>query len=283
MKKAFSLLPVIPDVVYGHFWGKAYCGYGFAKKHHIPLFVASGESSITQVSGYSLHDKSFHDYVAGVICVSTKNKQESIKLGITSEDKCIVIPNAVNNKAFFLQDKIQCRKKWNFPLNAFIVAFVGWFNQRKGSRRLAEALNQIADDNVYSIFVGNGSEESDCKNILFKGNENLCSLLNCADVFVLPTLQEGCCNAIIEAMACGLPVVSSNRPFNWDVLNDKNSIMVDSESIDEIAEAICRLKNDGTLRENMAKNATESARLLDIRVRAGKIISFMEEKMKSST
>ncbi len=59
-----------------------------------------------------------------------------------------------------------------------------------------------------------------------------------SDVFVLPTTAEGCCNAIIEAMGCGLPIVSSDRAFNYDILNEENSILVDPESVDEIDNAI---------------------------------------------
>ena len=79
--------------------------------------------------------------------------------------------------------------------------------------------------------------------------------LNAADVFVLPTLHEGCCNAVVEAMACGLPVISSDLPFNWDVLNKGNSIMVNPNSINEIRDAIVEMRDNNVKRMQLSQGA----------------------------
>ena len=130
------------------------------------------------------------------------------------------------------------------------------------------------------IFIGKGQEETDCKGIIFKGalpHDEIPRYLNCADAFVLPTLAEGCCNAVIEAMACGLPIISSDMEFNWDVLNADNSIMVDPENVDEIANAIAELRDNSEIRKEMSKVALHTAANLTIRIRAEKIAEFMEE------
>lgn len=279
LKKAFKMLPVVPDVVYAHFWSSAISAYDFAKKNDIPLFVASGESSISK-SLYNISDQAFFcNYISGVICVSKKNKDESVSLSLASNDKCVVIPNAIDEKKFYKMGKKECRRKYDYPENAFIIAFVGWFNNRKGSNRVSEAIKKLNNPNIYSIFVGNGPDEPACPNILFKGNvkhADICPLLNCADVFVLPTLAEGCCNAIIEAMACGLPVISSNLPFNDDILDDENSIRINPNSVDEIAFAINKLYNDIQLREKMTEASLKKVSDLTIDKRASSIMHFIE-------
>ena len=104
-------------------------------------------------------------------------------------------------------------------------------------------------------------------------------LLNAVDVFVLPTLAEGSCNAIVEAMACGLPVVSSDLPFNDDVLNSKNSIRINPLSIEEIRQAINILK-DEKKRDELAINALETAKELSIDMRARKILDFISKNIE---
>ena len=94
---------------------------------------------------------------------------------------------------------------------------------------------------------------------------------------MLPTLAEGCCNAIIEAMACGLPIISSDLQFNDDILNEKNSIRIDSNNIDQIADAIRYLKDNPKVRETMSAASLEKAKELDIKNRAKKIIQFIRE------
>src|SRR5699024_7768166 len=141
------------------------------------------------------------------------------------EDKIKVIPNGFRPERFYPRSKIESREKFGLPKDKFIVAFVGSFDHRKGSRRLDEAVDQL--DSVYSIYAGKGEMPPQSTKCLYQNtvnNEDLPYFYSAADAFVLPTLNEGCCNAIIEAMACGLPIVSSNRPFNDDILDESCSI-----------------------------------------------------------
>jgi len=70
-------------------------------------------------------------------------------------------------------------------------------------------------------------------------------------VFVLPTLSEGFSNATIEAMACGLPIITDNGSHMDDVVGDKTAIRVDSESVEEVTLAIKKLKDNPKLREKL--------------------------------
>ena len=283
LKRAFRKLAVKPDAIYGHCWSSAYEGYDYAKKNNIPLFVATGESEIGKMFSLKPDQKSFSEYVSGVICVSSKNQDESIALGLTTAEKCKVFPNAINADLFKEMGKKQCREELGLPQDVFIVAFVGWFNNRKGPLRVSEALKQIKSTVVYSLFIGKGEQDPNVENILFKGavpHEKVPVYLNAADAFVLPTLHEGCCNAVVEAMACGLPIISSNLPFNWDVLNENNSIMVNPNNITEIADAIISLRDDVEKRESLSRGALEMAKALTIEQRAKGIMEFIETKIK---
>lgn len=280
LKFFFMRHKLSPDICYCHFWSSGYALLPFAKKKKIPLFVATGESVIKNLFSSRFGVKKLRDYVKGVICVSSKNKDESIALGLTTEDKCVVIPNAINSSVFYKKNKQEVRRGFGISEDAFIVAFVGWFIDRKGPQRVAQALDKVGG--VNSFFIGKGELDPICEGILFKGSlphSEIPTYLNAADVFVLPTLHEGCCNAVIEAMACGLPIVSSNLPFNWDVLDNTNSILVDPNNVNEIADAIKTLKLDKLKYKRLSEGALEKAKNLSIDLRAKAILKFCEGKV----
>lgn len=285
VKRAFNKLKEKPDVCYGHFWQCIFSIYPLSKEAGIPLCGASGEED---VSYYIDKSEAFIQevgrYVSGVISVSTKNQQECLSLKLVTEDKSIVIPNAIDQTLFRKLDKKQCRKEFGISDDDFVVVFVGQFMPRKGTLRLDKALKNIGDKKIKAVFIGSGLEDPSYEGIIHKGrvaHDDVPKWLNAADVFVLPTLNEGCCNAIIEAMACGLPVVSSNLPFNWDVLDENNSIMIDPNNVEEIASAIKELRNDPDKCENMSTSAAKTAEGLTIDKRAERIIGFINKQISN--
>lgn len=283
VKRAFRKIRKKPDICYGHFWSSIYSIYPLAQEHGISLFGASGEENV----GYYIHKseafkKDVRDYLSGVISVSSKNQQECLELNLVERDKSIVIPNAINQSLFHELNKAECRKKIGVTGNDFVVAFVGQFVPRKGTLRLDDALKKINDKSIKAVFIGSGSETPNYESIIHKGrvaHDDIPVWLNASDVFVLPTENEGCCNAIIEAMACGLPVISTDALFNYDILNASNSIMVDCHDVDGIASAIRKLKDDKELRERLSKGALAMAEGLSISRRAERIVEFMQKRM----
>ena len=274
------------DVVYCHFWLYATYMMKYVKKHDLPLFVATGEDTIkTEILGGKTFMNLLYKEIKGVICVSTKNKEESIAKHLTSEDKCIVLPNAIESDIFHKMNKMTLRKELGFPDDAFIVAFCGRFNQRKGAFRLAKAIQMCNDSNLRAIFIGLPMEGQtklpECDGILYRGalpHEDVAKYLNAADVYVLPSLAEGCSNSIIEAMACGLPIISSDLPFNYDVLNEENAILIDPMNVEEIASAITKIKENKDLHKRMSDASLQKASELTIENRVKKILEFINQR-----
>lgn len=282
--RTLKKLPPDADAMYGHFWHNAVGGYEYAKKNNIPLFVACGESTIGE-EWISSKYKPYVDYVKGIICVSTKNKNTLVDMKMASAEKCIVLPNAYNPKKFSKLEKTECREKINLPADVFIATFVGTFCHRKGTMRVSEAIKRCSGKPVYSIFIGGqGGDDPDCDNILYKGmvqHEDLKFYLNASDCFVLPTLAEGCSNAVVEALACGMPIISSDLPFNHDVLNKENSLLIDPNDVIAITRAIETLRDDSSKRELLSEKALEKAKTLSISNRASAIIDFMNKMISN--
>ena len=275
----------IPQVCYGHFWHSAISLYDYAYQNRIPLFVASGEASIKDETNEKKEDiLDFLNFYKGVFFASSKNKNESERLGFFTNQKNIIIPNAIDSSLFYKKEKSAMRKLYNVPQNSFIVVFVGGFINRKGPNRVADALKKINIQNIKAFFIGSEHDgvsfDFDYEGTLFKGpvpHDKLVDYLNMADVFVLPTLAEGCCNAIIEAMACGLPIVSSNRDFNDEILDELCSIRVNPESIEEIADAVMKLYTNAELCNKMGIASLQKASSLTIGKRVSSILDFMEK------
>lgn len=278
--RTFSKINERPDVCYGHFWRAAYAIYPLAKLYNIPLIVSSGEEIIDFHRNCSLNElKDFIDCVKGVISVSTKNKNEIIEAGLATEGRCKVILNAIDATSFYKKSKGELRTRFGYNEKDFIVAFVGQFTDRKGVRRLSDALSSLNDHSIKALFMGTGNKTPEYKEIIFKGtvpHDLLPDYLNCADAFVLPTSNEGCCNAIIEAMACGLPIISSDLPFNHDVLNEDNAILINPYDITAIANAINFLKEHPQKLHEMSVNAIKTSTDLTLPKRAEKIIEYIQ-------
>lgn len=267
------------------FFGEFLCPCGVAaaklgKAMGIPSFFQHGEALYygDRYFGNDSLRESLLANLTGAVAVSTQNKGYLLDAGILPAEKVEIFPNGCRGDRFYPRDKRQARLKMGWSEDLFVVGLTGSFDERKGVMRLKSAVEAI--DGVYYACAGKGSLDPSGDKCLLSSpinNANLPWLLSALDAFVLPTQNEGCCTAIVEAISCGLPIISADRSFNYDICGDDNSILVDPNDIDEIAGAIARLRDDGELRARLAQGSLEKAPRLDLRKRVASIANWMDK------
>lgn len=279
VKKAFSQIAGPIDALYAHFWHMGAAASMLPSQ--APLFVACGESRIEVREHYGEEELAqLQKRLSGVVYVGTKSYRESLDLGLQKDTTpYLIAPNGFDASLFYPQDKALCRKKLGWDENAFVCGFVGAFSERKGLGRLCAAIS-ASEEPICGCFIGSGSITPDCENVLFCGrlpHDRIAAYLGGCDVFVLPTENEGCCNAIVEALGCGLPVISADRLFNDDILDGSCSVRIDPTDVCAIRDAILRLKHDPALCKKLAEGARQKAAGLAITERAAKIAAFIRK------
>ena len=278
--KAAKELTETFDAVYGHFiLAGGLSAIQIGRMKGIPSFFAYGECNYdTEVERtYGPIRSEDIKGLSGIIAVSTNNANILKSKPVFNGIPMIIAPNSVDMSLFYKRDKEKCRKELGLPSDKFIVGFVGGFIERKGDKRLLEAVNGI--DGVYVAFAGRGDNPPSGEKVLFcqaLEHEQVPVFLNAIDVFCLPTQNEGSCNAIVEAASCGLPIISSDLPFNDDLLTEENSMRIDPNSIEEIKEAISKIYTDQDYRDTIGRLVYKDSQIFSIENRCRRILEFIE-------
>ncbi len=108
-------------------------------------------------------------------------------------------------------------------------------------------------------------------------NSDLPIWFSAADVFVLPSLAEGLANVTVEAMACGLPLVVSDRPFNRDFLTDEEAVFIDPESVQSIADGLKSMLFCDGRRKALAASALARSVHFTLQERVRRVPDFVFE------
>jgi glycosyltransferase involved in cell wall biosynthesis len=174
-----------------------------------------------------------------VFAVADSLRQLALRLGVP-EARTRVVGNGVDVAKFHPVERAAARRELGLPADAPVLISVGGLVERKGFHRVIEllpALRRQFPDLRYLV-VGGGGPEGDWSQRLrdqvaalglqeavhFLGPwppERLKVPLSAADVFVLATSNEGWANVFLEAMACGLPVVTTDVGGNAEVVCDR--------------------------------------------------------------
>ncbi len=207
---------------------------------------------------------------ADKIIAISKNTQKDIAhlLGIPVS-KIDVIYEAADKKYRVINDKKELERiRKKYKLSREFILFTGGISPRKNLVRLMEAFNQISDKIPHDLILTGGKGWKNSKELeLIKSNERIKKigyvsdedmpyLYNLADVYVYPSLYEGFGLPVLEAQACGCPVIASNVSSIPEVIDD-SGIMIDPYDIAGLAGTIYKVLANMELREDLVKRGLE--------------------------
>lgn len=183
-------------------------------------------------------------------------------------------------------DKEQKRKEIGVAADDFVLLSVGELIPRKNNEAVIRALSVLKKiekfEHLKYVICGQGTYGTELRklaselgvddHIRFLGyRTDISEICNSADLFVFMSYQEGLPVALMEAMACGLPVICSNIRGNTDLIDDGVTGIISSSTPEALAETINRMWYDSALRYRLSSAALQKIKKFDL--------SSVEDKM----
>ncbi len=208
-----------------------------------------------------------------IVTISKYSQQKIVEFYSVDPEKIRIVPNGVDPQRF--KPDFEGCEKFRQRIGASgrrTVLFVGRLIPRKGLSYLIEAARIVAKEymDVLFLIVGDGPLRSQLEaqvkeanlegNFKFQGDvaeTELPRFYNCADVFVLPSIQEGQGIVLLEAQASAVPVVAFNvTGVTEAVVNGETSLLTEPDA-GRLAEGILKLLGDDLLRQKMGAGGRE--------------------------
>lgn len=214
-----------------------------------------------------------------IIAVSEYTKKELIQICRITEDKITVVPNGISSlfRPLVLNGNNRERilKRYGLSFDRFIL-FAATLEPRKNLQTLLDSFEEMAKQrsDVGLVICGKKGwlfEQSlkriealsgrlKIKYLGYVSDENLVELYNLAEVFVYPSFYEGFGFPPLEAMACGVPVVTSNVSSLPEVVGDA-ALKVDPRDIGQIAKAIISVLDNKELAQDLILKGKERVKM----------------------
>jgi|GEM_PF-417061 len=202
---------------------------------------------------------------------AVKNFYQS-RLGVRAE-RIDVVPNAVDIEIFQKADSRSALTELQLPRGTFVITCVANLAPNKGQADLLEAFDQaFSQSNAYLILAGEGEQRqvleaqrdrlSAKARILILGKRtDIPSILKITTVFALPTLFEGMSTALLEAMAAGKAIVTTDIPENKVFLrHNQTALLVHPGDRAALASALRQLADAPNVRERLSKAAFQQVK-----------------------
>ena len=226
-----------------------------------PVVITARGSDINVIPQHFLPRKMIHwtaEHAAGVITVSQALKSKIISLGI-NEKKVTVLRNGVDLEIFKPTARDETRTA--LGISGLLLLSVGNLVTAKGHDLAIAALGQL--EGMHLLIIGTGPEKRSLQvqaqflgvsqRVRFLDNvpqSDLCRYYSAADVLILASIREGWPNVLLEAMACGTPVVATNVGGTPEIVAASEAgVLIPKRTPDDLVTAIQNLASNAPGRE----------------------------------
>lgn len=212
-----------------------------------------------------------------VICISENISRVLIDDGV-SKEKLVIIHDGIDINRFELKSADELRRELSIPDEHFVVGTVAALVGHKDYPNLLQAAKTVLQEfeKVTFVAVGDGGDRDELEALkrdlnlgnrfLFVGfRDDLERFYSLFDVFVLASHKEGLGTSVLDALACGLPVVGTRAGGIPEMIEPEvNGMLVPARDPQALASAILRLLKDEVLREKLAQNARPSVQKFSV-------------------
>ncbi|KAB2639758.1 MAG: glycosyltransferase family 4 protein [Verrucomicrobia bacterium] len=223
-----------------------------------------------------------------VICISEMVKTEVLQHFPIAPEKLHVIYNAVDTERFspaLITHREEIRRRYGIPESAILFVLIGSGFDRKGVGPAIEAMARLPVQ-VHLLVVGKDKHASryqakarklGLERVHFAGPQaDPRPFYGAADSFVLPTLYDPLSNAVLEALACGLPVVTSHKCGAGEIVAASNAgFLSDASDVQALSQNMNRLL-DANIRKICSINARKAAEVLTNKEMTGRLLALYE-------
>lgn len=231
---------------------------------------------------------------AAIITDSEYSRKDIMRIFKINGKKINVIPVGVSEKYCPIKDQSVIEEVKNrYGIEQKYILYVGNFKPHKNVHTLIKAYNRLPNEikDDYQLVLGGKKDRFYIEigqligklkikqNVVFTdfiSEEHLPVLYSGAEMFVFPSLYEGFGLPILEAMACGIPVISSDSSSLPEVVGDAG-ILVDAKSVKGLSRAISTVLQDDKLRDELRQKGLNRVKEFPMSNTSKKILNLLEQ------
>jgi glycosyltransferase involved in cell wall biosynthesis len=256
---ARALLPHVrrfaPDLIFSCFlYPDGYAALRIGKALAVPVLVMSIGSDINRIGDpiSRLLTRTVLSEADFLVTVSGDLRLKAIAMGASAK-KTRAVVNGCDLSIFRVRDRLEARRKLGIDPASQAVLYIGRMDVKKGLRELVEATVLLRPEraNLHMYLIGEGPDRPLIQSAIQANKaagfihalpgcafDDVAVWMAAADLVTLPSYMEGCPNVVLEALACGRPVVATNVGGIPEILSDECGRLVPPRDAGALAQAL---------------------------------------------
>jgi glycosyltransferase involved in cell wall biosynthesis len=244
-----------PDIILSFFlYPEGYAALQIGKALSVPVAAMAIGSDVHSIGDWfsAMRTKAVLREADFLFAVCDDLRKKAIAMG-ASPQKTRAILNGCDLSVFRPMDRLEARHKLHIDPASEVVVYIGRMDLKKGLRELVEAMTSLhpGRPNLHAFLVGQGPDSPLIESAIQASNaagyihalpacrfDDVAVWMTAADLVTLPSYMEGCPNAVLEALACGRPVVATNVGGIPEITSDDCGRLVAPRDSGALAQAL---------------------------------------------